>query len=234
MRRIVMRSRTGFPLVVLVLMMPLMVLGQQNSQPSIPNSTKGFDKQYKSLFKAFEKAENPYKAYKEENGQAVLERLRTFAIPDDWFTHTFGPAEGPKLAKHYSELFQAFERSTIDEFRKVLGEPSAQVSAGALRTLQVDPSTSARTSLAPLPTVHVFRIHHFTAPLGLGDGTFNGRHYNYYWAESFIYVDGSFRFAGTYNCPFWMPCSANDPVFQGHLIQQVRPVSPNGSKTLPD
>jgi hypothetical protein len=42
-------------------MMPSMVLGQQNSTPSMPDSPKGFDKQYKDLFKAFEKAENPYK-----------------------------------------------------------------------------------------------------------------------------------------------------------------------------
>ena len=99
-----------------------MALGQQSARPSIPDSPKGFDRQYKNLFKAFETAENPDKNYKEENGQAVLERLRTFAIPEEWFAQTFGPEEGPKLAKHYSELFQAFERSTIYEFRMVLGE----------------------------------------------------------------------------------------------------------------
>jgi hypothetical protein len=218
-----MRSGTGAGFILLVLLVPPMALGQQGSKQFIPDSAKGFDMQYKDLFKAFEKAENPYKKYKEENGQAVLGRLRTFAIPEGWFTQNFGPEEGPKLAKHYSELFQAFERSTIGEFRMVLGEPSAQVNTEALRTSQVGPPTSARTSLVPLPTVQVFRVHHFTAPLGLGDGTFNGRHYNYYWAESFIYVNGSFRFAGTYNCPFWMPCSTNDPVFQGKLVRRVCP-----------
>jgi len=122
-----MRSGTSFRLIVLVLLVPPMALGQQSSKPSIPDSAKGFDRQYKDLFKAFEKAENPYKKYKEENGQAMLERLRTFAIPEDWFTQTYGLEEGPKLAKHYSELFQAFGRSTIYEFRMVLGEWSAQV-----------------------------------------------------------------------------------------------------------
>jgi hypothetical protein len=217
----------GFGLILLVLQVSPIVLGRQNSQSSMPNSTKGFDKQYQNLFKAFEKAENPSKAYKEENGQAVLERLRTFAIPEDWFTQTFGPEEGPKLAKHYSELFQAFERSTIDEFRNVLGELSAQVQTTARGTYPVNP-------LVSLPTVQLFRIQHFTAPLASSDGALNGRPYNFAWAEYFIYLDGAFRFAGSYNCPFWMPCSTNDPVFQGHLIQQVHPGNRDKSKTLPD
>jgi hypothetical protein len=28
--------------------------------------------------------------------------------------------------------------------------------------------------------------------------------------NSFIYMDGAFRFVAGYNCPFWMPCSTND------------------------
>jgi hypothetical protein len=70
-----MRSGIAFRLVLLVLLVPPRALGRQISTPSIPDSAKGFDKQYKNLFKAFEKAENPYKAYKEENGQAVLRRV---------------------------------------------------------------------------------------------------------------------------------------------------------------
>jgi hypothetical protein len=208
-----MRSGTSFRLIVLILLVPSMALGQQSARPSIPDSPKGFDRQYKNLFKAFEMAENPDKKYKEENGQAVLERLRTFAIPEEWFTQTFGPEEGPKLAKHYSELFQAFERSTIYEFRMVLGESSAQVHTTARGSYPVNP-------LVSLPAVQLFRIQHFTAPLANSDGTFNGRIYNFAWAEYFVYLDGSFRFAGTYNCPFWRPCSTNDPVFRSQLVQR--------------
>ena len=69
-----MRSGTSLRLIVLILLVPPMAVGQQSFTPSIPDSPKGFDKQYKNLFKAFEKAENPYKKNKEENGQAVLVR----------------------------------------------------------------------------------------------------------------------------------------------------------------
>jgi hypothetical protein len=207
-----MRSGTSFRLIVLILLVPSMALCQQSGRPSIADSPKGFDTQYKNLFKAFEKAENS-KAYQEENGQAVLERFRTFAIPEDWFTQTFAPEERPKLAKHYSELFRAFERSTIYEFRMVLGEWSAQVQTTARGSYPVNP-------LLTLPPVQLFRIQHFTAPLAASDGTLNGRRYNFAWAEYFIYLDGSFRFAGSYNCPFWRPCSTNDPVFRDQLVRR--------------
>src|ERR1043166_9665936 len=62
---------------------PPMAPSKQNFAPSIPNSPKGFDKQYKDLFRAFEKAENPNKKYKDENGQTVFERFGTFAIPEE-------------------------------------------------------------------------------------------------------------------------------------------------------
>jgi hypothetical protein len=200
-----------------------MALGRQSSTPVIPNSPKGFDKQYKDLFKAFEKAENPSMAHKEQNEQDFVERFETFALPENWFTGVFGPEEGPKLAKRYSELFKAFQFSTIVEFDMVLGEWSAQVHTKPLRAYQINPVTSPQSSLPPLLTVHVFRIEHFTAPLAYSDGTFNGRSYDHYWVESFVYVGGAFRFVGTYNCAFWRPCATNDPVFQGKLVQEVHP-----------
>jgi hypothetical protein len=215
-----MKSGTSFRLIVLILLAPPMAVAQQKSQPSIPNSPDGFDKQYKNLFKAFEKAEKPSKPYKEENKAYLTERFRTFVVPEGWFTDVFGPEEGSKLAKHYSELFRAFQVSTTVEFSMVLGEWSAQVHTKALRAYQINPLDSAQTSVPPILTVQVFRVQHFTAPLANPDGTFNGRFYDHHWVESFIYVDGAFRFIGTYNCAFWRPCSANDPVFRGQLIRR--------------
>jgi hypothetical protein len=72
---------------------------------------------------------------------------------------------------HYSELFKAFERSTIGEFRMVLGESSAQVHTSSIRTYNVNPLPSAQGRPGSLLTVQVFRVQHFTAPSGLGDGT---------------------------------------------------------------
>jgi hypothetical protein len=213
-----MRKLIGFGFVLLIFIVPPTMLGRQKSQSLIANSADGFDKQYKNLFKAFEKAKNLSKPHKDENEEELIERFRTFAVPEGWFIDVFGPEEGSKLAKHYSELFRAFQLSTTVEFSMVLGEWSAQVHTKALRAYQINPLDSAQTSVPPILTVQVFRVQHFTAPLANSDGTFNGRSYDHYWVESFIYVDGSFRFIGTYNCAFWRPCSTNDPVFRGKLI----------------
>jgi hypothetical protein len=213
-----MRKLIGFGFVLLIFIAPPTMLGRQKSQSLIANSADGFDKQYKNLFKAFEKAKNLSKPHKDENEEELIERFRTFAVPEGWFIDVFGPEEGSKLAKHYSELFRAFQLSTTVEFSMVLGEWSAQVHTKALRAYQINPLDSAQTSVPPILTVQVFRVQHFTAPLANSDGTFNGRSYDHYWVESFIYVDGSFRFIGTYNCAFWRPCSTNDPVFRGKLI----------------
>jgi hypothetical protein len=66
--------------------------------------------------KAWEKTDKPFK-YKRENEQQLMLRFYAFAIPEQWFTDVFGPEQGPKLAKQYSELFKAFVFSTNREFR---------------------------------------------------------------------------------------------------------------------
>jgi hypothetical protein len=213
------RLRIG---IFLVLLLPPVALGRQKSPAPIPNSNEGFDKQYKSLFKAWEKADKPVK-YKRENERQLMERFYAFAIPDHWFTDAFGTEQGPNLAKQYSELFKAFVFSTNREFRTVLDEDTDQVKTKWLRADQVNPAGSAQPSLVPLPAVQLFRVQHFTAPRSslCADcyDTYTGRHYSFFYVESFIYIDGAFRFVGSCDCPFWNPCSTSDPVFQGQLIR---------------
>lgn len=86
-----MRSGIAFRFVLLVLLVPPMALGRQSSTPSIPDSAKGFDKQYRNLFKAFEKTVNVSKSHQEKNEQDLGARFRTFAIPENWFLDVFGP-----------------------------------------------------------------------------------------------------------------------------------------------
>jgi hypothetical protein len=228
-----MRALSRFRLgILLVLLLPPIVLGRQKSPAPIPDSPKGFDKQYKELFKAWEEA------YKKENEQELMERFRAFAVPEHWFTNVFGPEQGPSLAKQYAELFRAFLVSTNHEFRTVLGEDTVQVKTEGLRADQVNPLTSTQTSLVPLPRVQLFRVQHFTAPRSIlcADcyDTYTGRHYSFFYVESFIYIDGAFRFVGSCDCPFWSPCSTNDPVFEGQLVKQVHPANSKTSKTWPN
>jgi hypothetical protein len=228
-----MRAQFGLRVgIFLVLLLPPVVLGRQKSPAPIPNSNEGFDKQYKSLFKAWEKTDKPFK-YKRENEQQLMVRFYAFAIPEQWFTDVFGPEQGPNLAKQYSELFKAFVFSTNREFRTVLYEDTAQVKTKGLRAEQVNPAGSAQPSRVPLPPVQLFRVQHFTAPRSIlcADcyDTYTGRYYSFFYVESFIYIDGAFRFVGSRGCPLWSPCSTSDPVFQGQLIKC--PVNSETSKS---
>jgi hypothetical protein len=82
---------------------------QQNSTPPVANSPKGFDQQYKKLLRAYEK----------EDEKEIRAQFQSFLIPKHWFTDTFGPDLGPKLADQYWELFLSFESETTAEFQSV-------------------------------------------------------------------------------------------------------------------
>jgi hypothetical protein len=219
---------------LLVLLLASTLPGQQKSPAPISNSLNGFEKQYTSFFKAWEKTDNPFRAYKAENEQELVERFRAFAIPEHRFTDVFGPQQGETFAKQYSEVFKAFEFSTNREFLTALGEDTAQVKTERLIAGNADLQAYAQPFLVPLPTVQLFRVMHFTAVRSImcadcGD-TYLGRQYSHSYVESFIYVDGAFRFVGSCDCPFWRSCSTNDPVFAGQLVKQVRPVDSKTSK----
>jgi hypothetical protein len=247
-------------MVLLILFLAPPVLGQKNSQYTIPNSPKGFDKQYKNAFDAFDKAikkesETPedrtfmngdafqkasivYRkifrkkdAYKKTFAKGIeqerMERFHTFAIPEHWFSDVFGPDQGPEMAKEYQELFNGFESATEHEFSTLAGREygDAYVITKAWRTsTEVKSARSAPTSLVPLPPVQRFRIRYHIRPTLTADdcgppggidctSPFALRH-DYSRVDTFIYLEGAFRFIGGGACPFWAtPCSPNLPLW---------------------
>ena len=258
----------GFPLsgLLLISLMILPVFGLQKSQPPVPNSPKGFDKQYKSVFKAYEKAFNKemesadektflkgdgyekvssvyrkvfrkksaYKEpYRKEDELDVMERLSAFAIPEHWFSDVFGPEQGSTFAREYEERFRRFESATIREFHLVIiHSRSAQVKTRPVRANTALISVgSASTPLVPLPPVQRFRVRHFTAPVfEIGENGCVGISelgYDSSWVDSFIYVDGAFRFLGRGACPFWEPCSTKEPFSAGQVVSPVDGIGPD-------
>jgi hypothetical protein len=238
-----MRAQLGFRLgIFLVLLLPPIVLGRQNSPVPIPNSPKGFDKQYKSAFNAYEKVVNKEpesektfakgdgyekvlsvytwvfrkksaskKAFRKGDEQDPMERFRTFAIPERWFNDVFGPDRGPELAREYQELFKGFEYATAREFTTLAAHDCGDCVGAWVETKVWGTNTllksarSAPTSLVPLPPVQRFRIRYYVR--------FPDK-YDYSRVDTFIYVDGAFRFIGGGACPFWAtPCSPNLPLW---------------------
>ena len=197
---------------LLLLLLVLPALGQQNPQSLVPNSPKGFDKQYKSVFRAYEKGDE----------KELLERFRTFAIPERWFADEFGPEEGPKLSRQYLYRFRDFETDTVQEFNRVICDYDSGCNQGLVKTRAARRSTAstrappAPTPLLSLPPVQRFRIEHFAVP--------EAQVYDNFWASCFIYLDGAFRFVGYEKCPFWNRCAANRPFPASELNEPPEPV----------
>ena len=214
---------------LLLLLLVLPALGQQN-RSLVPNSPKGFDKQYKSVFKAYEKGDE----------KELLERFRTFAIPERWFADEFGPEEGPKLSRQYLYRFRDFETDTVQEFNRVIcdydsGCNRGQTKTRAAKATELTQAPPTSTSLLSLPPVQRFRIEHFSLPdvnrcfsdtelAGSCTAYPSGTMYDNSWVSSFIYVDGAFRFVGCATCPFWDPCAANHPFPESELNKPPEPV----------
>lgn len=255
--------RVPLPGLLFILLVVPLVLGQQNSQHITPNSPKGFDKQYKNAFNAYEKAFRKTSEFEEifpetdllekvsgvykkafrkrsasnqtaSKGSAEdpMKRFRTFAIPEHWFTDAFGPNQGPELAREYQDLFRGFQSATEHEFYTLAlrdgggAYPETWVETKVWTTsTELKSARSAPTSLVPLPPVQRFRTSYraylpytaddcrptgtidCTAPEVLALGYENSR------VDTFIYVDGAFRFIGGGPCPFWAtPCSPNLPL----------------------
>jgi hypothetical protein len=201
-----MRSRIGCGLILPVLLLTQIVLGGQHSQSSIPNSTKGFDKQYKNLFKAFEKTVNFSKSH-QKNELDLGARFRTFAIPENWFTDAFGPNEGPKFAREYRKLFKSFQSATISEFEGVEAYPTSRADSAQIKTtaLRTDLRWPTPSLLVPVPPVQSFQITYFTSPNRLIESQsvrIIEPGYSRSRLDSFIYMDGAFRYVGG-ACPFW-------------------------------
>lgn len=213
---------------LLLLLLVLPALGQQNFRSLVPNSPKGFDKQYESVFKAYEKGDE----------KELLERFRPFAIPEHWFTDEFGPEDGPKLSRQYLYRFRDFETDTVQEFNRVTcdydgGCNRGQIKTRAAKATELTQAPPASTSAISLLPVQRFRIRYFSTEVGAeenGNGGYGtclccnpGPCYDKSWVSSFIYVDGAFRFVGRATCPFWDRCAANHPFPESELNKPPEP-----------
>jgi TonB family protein len=197
-----------------------MAQGAKPKAVAVPDTAKGFDKQYKQFFKDYRKA-------KKEEREAVLDQ---FAIPLHWFTDTFGPGEGAGVANEYAKEFEIFKSHTVG---RITGEccpdtkltGTEQMNVGHVNFPEVDRFEIQMT---------VITMQTDSQPAGFGLPTM--------WMDGFIYVDGAFRFYGRGNGSFFAapliplrdrlydPCSKNHVQLGGKLIHRVEPVYPEQAK----
>ena len=198
---------------------------------SLPDSPKGFEKQYKLVVDAYKKGDN-----------AALEAgLQGFAIPQLWFTDTFGPEEGQELASTYAGQFEDF-RLHVSRSLKLAEDLISQRYKLRPTDLVVETSLSKNVNPNPapkpppdsvlsLPALERFETRAGASLRGQAQWTTS-------WMDSFVYLEGRFRFLGRGAYPFWDaadvrradPCAKRGEGTGGKLISRVEPVYPEEAK----
>ncbi len=91
----------------LVWISALLLCSYLQAGENYPNSPKGFNKQYETLFKVWQK-------HKPDD---LDSSMQGFAIPEHWFTDNFSPDVAADLRTRYQQAFEAFKLGTPKVFR---------------------------------------------------------------------------------------------------------------------
>jgi hypothetical protein len=184
--------------VSVLLCLSLALPALSRAQQAIPNTPKGFQQQYHATFES----------YLHHNDHELQSRLDTFAIPAHWFADTFGPDRGPALAAQYATEFSEFKRRTTESYAagdtmkaKMQVDPATPLDIRTRPWTQAEDTKSLPSTprfRVPLPPVQKFDIHYVLAAPGERARLTS-------WIDSFLYIDGAFRFFGNGTRPFWIP-----------------------------
>ena len=170
-----------------------------HAQTSVTNTPEGFQSQFHAVFDAFQ----------HHDEGAVRERLQTFAIPSHWFTDSFVAGQAAEFARRYAGAFADFKRRTASNFagidalkRRLQVDAATPVNIRSRRWTPAESTGTPHVSAlrAPLPPLQKFEIDYMV------DAPRQGARITS-WIESFIYIDGAFRFFGQGSKPFWAPAS---------------------------
>jgi TonB family protein len=180
----------------------------QAADGAIPDTSKGFDGQFKAVLNAMA-----------ANGQdAALLSLDEFKIPSTWFADTFGPENGAELEKKYGDEFKYFKFITMRKFGEYNLNKGSSVRTYSMKGFP-KPKPTPEPPLKSIPKIQMYIVAGSNAQ----------------WMDSYIYVDGRFRFIGTGAHPFWDPamvrradpCAAPGSARGGKLIHRVEPTYPD-------
>lgn len=210
------RFRTGLIAIALLLVPPAIA--------QIPNSPQGFDQQFQAVFEA----------YKKGDGDLMKSRLNGFAIPKHWFTDVFDQLRAPAITRRYNEQFADFDSRTVDNLLHFDRANADKLDIVLTPDSRPKPQTKpAPASLVPLPDGKRFLInyrakHPVITPNGTPDQSVE-------WMDTFVYVDGQFRYFGGGAYPFWDPartpradpCAGPGGQTGGQLVSRIDPIYPD-------
>jgi len=201
------------------------VRSQQTHRVLVRNNRGGLSKQYGEIFRFFRGA----------SYLGVQSAFATFRLPPEWFTATYGPEIGPKLEAQYEQEFQKFETATEQMF----GSGHGGGEELDIHSRKFDPGGSPDYKPSPPFVLPLPPVQYFDAQVGkkalTGDNGYGSeavlqwRWWSQKSTNSFVYVDGAFRFLGLGTHPFWdsldqqeASCSDSPPT-RGRLTYRFPP-----------
>lgn len=198
-------------LTIAVLILSSFVAGQE-----ITDDSAGFQRQYQLAVAAAQLGSR----------DRIRASLDGFALPAEWFQQTFGSAaEG--MSKEYLEEFDYFKDAEAHHLLDAAAHSGLQLQAEASPDSWSKAPDAATHPLPPIDRVIVKNCDQAWCPPPQVS-----------WINLFMYVDGSFRFAGIGASPFWQPARVHrsdtcDP--QGHqpggqLNSPLTPEYPEAAK----
>jgi hypothetical protein len=198
------------------LLIPFLLTMPARAQNLAPDTPQGFQSQYHAAFDAF----------RQHDAQAMRDRLDSFAIPSRWFTDSLVTGQSAEFARRYADEFADFKRRTaanfagLDSLKARLGiDPGISTDIHARRWTPAEGNTTLQRLPAlrvPLPPVQKFEVDYVLAAPGQSARLTS-------WIDSFIYIDGAFRFFGQGSKAFW---SSPSPAPKTPKSVKLQPPSP--------
>lgn len=208
---------------------------QVPSNLDIPDSPAGYDQQFQALFSAWSKKDN----------QKLDRLLADFEIPSEWFVQTFGGDEGAEMSKLYSDQFDDFKLHISRNFGmattfgiKYVQSKYGRVPSQLLIRTDLNPTVKLvpvpkppPESIQPLPPIQRFSAQSRVRVRNEENNISS-------WMDSYLYIDGKFRFLGRGAYPFWDaarirladPCAKPGEQTGGKLIARVEPEYPQSAR----
>jgi hypothetical protein len=159
----------------------------QRFDAAYPEDVSGLQRQIQQVIRA----------YYAGDMRAFEQRAQVFALPQPemWLGRVFGPDHAQPLADDYRKHFRAFQAALARNLGRSRRWDVSSVQVWPLENLP-SPSRIAPRPDAPKPQepVDVQRYQFSVAERGGVSSR---------WVDSFVYVDGAFRFIGQGAFPFW-------------------------------
>lgn len=199
--------------------------GASATAPAYAQSNDGFRAQVDAILQSYREGDAT-------TGHQLVDQLR-LPHPNEWFSEHLGPEQSAKLTERYDRLFANYSESLGKTMEAVVANHESKLATDLKEGNGEAPTkVPLRGKLSGVVSVkqpHLFYCH-FEITVKKKDSI--------YWADTFIYEDGAFRFIGFGGWPFWAwedgtegGAPKGGSFFQpAILISKVSPVYPANAK----